>query len=562
MSLPRPGPRTALALALAAGAAYRLVSFVANPSLPVDDAMLALNVASRSYGELLQPLDYAQTGPPLFLWALRLAIDIGGVNEFALRALPLLAGLVLPLVVWQVARRFTDPGAALVAAWFVSLSPILIKFSFVVKPYELDALIAVGVVGLALDVLERPDRPVGWWALGAGGVVAILASTPVVFVLAGVGAALVVAPRVRWAAQYGRLAAVGAVWVGVFALTYAALYGDIARGAYMQRFWAAAFLGAEYSGTLATSVALVAKIPLQAFEAPRLPLVAMLPFWALMIAGWVYLRRRHGLGVLLLFTVPLVAALGAAAAHRYPVSPRLYLFAAPLVILSLVAGLAAARERWPGRGSRWALLAVVTLWLLTLGGLALKRPYRGKGMRHVAAEFARRQRGEPVYVYAGAVPAWAFYTTDWPRPDTARLQFLAGVAGHGGPAFHNAASRGPRAARDDEGDGLWVCTGERLELIGLPTGMQARAGTGFSQRGADTGWADREAERIAAVARSDVWLVFANIYPTTLPDLQEALRQRGAELLAAREERGAKLYRYRFAEASWRNTYSRIPPCR
>jgi hypothetical protein len=92
--------------------------------------------------------------------------------------------------------------------------------------------------------------------------------------------------------------------------------------------------------------------------------------------------------------------------------------------------------------------------------------------------------------------------------------------------------------------------------------MQAREGTGFSQRGADSGWADREAEHIAAVARSDVWLVFANIYPTTLPDLQEALRRRGGELVAAREERGAKLYRYRFTEASSRNTYSRIPPCR
>jgi len=561
VSLPRPGPRTALALALAAGAAYRLVSFVANPSLPVDDAMLALNVASRSYGELLQPLDYAQTGPPLFLWALRLAIGLGGVNEFALRALPLLAGLVLPLVVWQVARRLIDPGAALVAAWFVALSPILIKFSFVVKPYELDALITLGVIGLALDVLERPDRLVGWWALGASGVVAILASTPVVFVLAGVGAALVVAPRgARWAAQYGRLASVGAVWVGVFALTYAALYDDIARGAYMQQFWASGLLGGESAGSSDRAVALVARIPLQAFDAPRVPTLAALPFWALMVAGWVYLRRRHGLGVLLLFTVSLVAALGAAAARRYPVSPRLFLFAAPLVILSLVAGLAAARERWPGRGPRWALSAVVTLWLLTLGGLALKRPYRGKGMRHVTAEFARRQRGEPVYVYAGAVPAWAFYTTDWARPDTARLRFLAGVAGAGGSAFHNAPSRG-RPVAPDEGDGLWVCTGGRLELLGLPTGMQARERTGFSQRGADTGWADREAERIAGVA-PDVWLVFANIYPTTLPDLQGALRRRGGELVAAREERGAKLYRYRFAEASWRNTYSRIPPCR
>jgi hypothetical protein len=186
---------------------------------------------------------------------------------------------------------------------------------------------------------------------------------------------------------------------------------------------------------------------------------------------------------------------------------------------------------------------VVTLWLLTLGGLALLRPYRGKSVRHVVADLARQQLGEPVYVYAGAVPAWAFYTTDWASPDTARLRFVASVAGPGGPAFHNAAGRG-RPVAPDEGDGLWVCTGGRLELLGLRTGMQAREGSGFSQRGADTGWAEREAERIAAMA-PDVWLVFANIYPTTLPDLQEALRQRGGEPTVTQEERGAALYRYR-----------------
>jgi 4-amino-4-deoxy-L-arabinose transferase-like glycosyltransferase len=542
MKLPRIPP--ALALALAVGAAYRLVSFVANPSLPVDDAMLALNVASRSYGGLLQPLDYGLTTPPLFLWALRLAADLGGVNEFALRALPLLAGLVLPLLVWRVARRLMDPGAALVAAWFVALSPILIMFSFVVKPYELDALMTLAVVGLALDVLERPNQPVGWWVLAAAGILAILASTPVVFVLAGVGAALVVALRgAPSAAQYGRLAAVGAVWVGVFVLTYAALYDDIARGAYMQQFWAAGFLGGGSPGSSDRAVELIARIPLQAFETPRVPALAALPFWALMIAGLVYLRRRHGLGVLLLFSVPLVAAIGASVAHRYPVSPRLFLFAAPLVILSLVAGLAAARERWPGRGAARVHSVVVTLWLLTLGGLALLRPYRGKSVRHVVADLARQQLGEPVYVYAGAVPAWAFYTTDWASPDTARLRFVASVAGPGGPAFHNAAGRG-RPVAPDEGDGLWVCTGGRLELLGLRTGMQAREGSGFSQRGADTGWAEREAERIAAMA-PDVWLVFANIYPTTLPDLQEALRQRGGEPTVTQEERGAALYRYR-----------------
>jgi hypothetical protein len=144
------------------------------------------------------------------------------------------------------------------------------------------------------------------------------------------------------------------------------------------------------------------------------------------------------------------------------------------------------------------------------------------------------------------VPSWAFYTTRWAAPDTARLRFLARVAGPGGPAFHNAPGRGRRVAAG-EGDALsWCVGGERVELIGLAPGMQAGPFGVFSPRGADSGWAEREAERIAAVADRDAWLVLATVYPTTGPALLGALQRCGAEQIETWAERGAELYRYRF----------------
>src|SRR4249920_244244 len=90
---------------LVAGIAFRLIQFRAARSLWLDESMLALNIASRSLGELLRPLDYNQVAPPLFLWLSRLSIRLAGTNEMALRAWPMLAALLVPPVLSLVAGR-------------------------------------------------------------------------------------------------------------------------------------------------------------------------------------------------------------------------------------------------------------------------------------------------------------------------------------------------------------------------------------------------------------------------------------------------------------------------
>src|SRR2546426_1404320 len=98
----------ALAALIALGAIIRLVQFLQRPSLSVDEAMLALSIGSRSYGGLVCSLDYDQAAPFLVLWGTRLITRLCGVNAFALRALPLAAGLGLPVVMWRVARRRSE----------------------------------------------------------------------------------------------------------------------------------------------------------------------------------------------------------------------------------------------------------------------------------------------------------------------------------------------------------------------------------------------------------------------------------------------------------------------
>ena len=64
------------AIAIVAGVALRVVEYTRNRPLWLDEAMLGLNIASRSAGQLALPLDYDQSAPLLYLWLERLAVSM------------------------------------------------------------------------------------------------------------------------------------------------------------------------------------------------------------------------------------------------------------------------------------------------------------------------------------------------------------------------------------------------------------------------------------------------------------------------------------------------------
>ena len=76
------------------GILVRLVQYLFNRSLWADEAVLALNIVNRSYLELLEPLDYEQGAPIGFLILEKLAVQLFGDNEYALRLVPLLSSII------------------------------------------------------------------------------------------------------------------------------------------------------------------------------------------------------------------------------------------------------------------------------------------------------------------------------------------------------------------------------------------------------------------------------------------------------------------------------------
>ncbi len=116
------------------GVVLRLFHYLANRSLWVDEAMLANNIVSRSFWQFLEPLDCNQYASFGFLVVEKLNVLLFGNTEYALRAFPLLAGILSLFLFYKVAKHFISPSAIPIALGLFVVSDRLVYYSSEVKP--------------------------------------------------------------------------------------------------------------------------------------------------------------------------------------------------------------------------------------------------------------------------------------------------------------------------------------------------------------------------------------------------------------------------------------------
>ncbi|HEX5386790.1 MAG TPA: glycosyltransferase family 39 protein [Gemmatimonadales bacterium] len=550
---------SAVVALLVLGAAVRLAAYLRRPALWGDEAMLALNVAQRSLAGLTHPLDYAQIATVPFLWGERLAVTLGGVTEYSLRIVPLLAGLALLPLAWGAGRRLLGPLGAVAFVGLLATSIPLLRYSGELKPYSLDALVALGFLWYLLERRGELRQGRGWLRLGLAGAAAIVLSLPAAFVTGAAGAALAwdaldrSLPPARRRALLGRLALAGLAWAALFAVLYAVCYRAVASSEYMRQYWHAAFL-------VPSTPDLAGRIG-RAWEETALGVFALAftgdgaVVLAVAALGAAAFARRMGRPAALVITGPIVAAFAASALGRYPVSTRTMLFTAPLLGLLVAAGLEEAAAwlaaRRPWFRPRWLIGAALVPGIVLVTGLSI-RPSGGEDVRTLARVLDRRAAPhDPVYVFHRATPAWTYYTTGWDSPDWNRLRWTAEIASPGGAGFVNAPSRGARPV--GEGRELTYTVGRRLHLYGVACGVQAAQWAGFTPTAPDAGWAENEADRMRAVARPVVWIVLADhAHPTAHEGdvLLAAVERAGARVILADSLEYSALYRAEFAAGS------------
>jgi uncharacterized membrane protein len=394
-------------LLLGLGVVMRVRQYAVNRSLWLDEAMLAGNIVTRSYGELLRPLADHQGAPLGWLWLERTAVLAFGEGERALRLVPLVAGMAVLPVTLHVARRLLPSWLAPIALAFVAVSPFLIRYSSEAKQYETDALGGLVLLALSLPLVSGPLDRRRLFAWSAAAALIVWCSHPAVFFAAGFAAVLLAARLVRreWTAL-ATLAAACLPWASSMLVNYHWFLHRLGADDTLLRYFAPGFppepaSQAEMAAWLADRWQTFVRVPL------GLHMTAVVAVLALAgLAGLV--RTAPVQAALLVAPVPLFVA--AAALHRYPLEGRLALALVPVVLLAMVAG---ADWGWPrGVAITAGLVALGVLFVPTAASTVAftLHPRMNEDLRPVLQTMRQQlRRGDVILVDTGARPAFTYY---------------------------------------------------------------------------------------------------------------------------------------------------------
>lgn len=379
---------------VALGIVLRLRQYLANRSLWLDEAMLALNIIHKDAWGLFGKLDYEQGAPLGFLLLEKLAATLLGDGERALRLLPLLAGCASLVLFYFLARQILRSPGLLTALALFALSPTLIYYSSEVKQYALD----VFFTALLLYLFTRRSSRITNSPLLLAGILAPWFSHPAIFVLAAIGLSLLLENR---RSPLPTLA-MGAGWLVSFGALYLVSLRGLSENEFLRGHWQEYFRANPLDallGLFANPGGLTAYAPV---------LLAVM----LLGAGMLLTGQRKTAGSLLL---GFLFAGAASWMQFYPFAGRMILFLIPLVYIFLAAAVDLLWSICPRPRFLPPLLA------LSLAGFLLYSPLIVSAERFVSPKYpehirpalaylnANHKPGDSLYVYNWALPAFRYY---------------------------------------------------------------------------------------------------------------------------------------------------------
>jgi hypothetical protein len=402
--------RIAMAAVLLAGVAVRLWEYLGNASLWLDELALSENILNRSMFDLLvKPLAVGQSAPTGFLAAVKLSSMLFGTSELALRVPSFLFTLAGLFLFAAVARRYLSGWTAVFATALFAFAPPLVHYGAEIKQYGIDVTVAVLLLLVAFDLsLESPPKK-AFVRAAVAGALGVWFSMPAAFMVAGLGAALLLqALLVRPRRVSRALLRTVAVWA--VAAAAASLWNitrpDPQTRSFLYGYWVGAF----------------PPIPLRRLGDVLWPVNQIVLFWrwlmlyprpgifaGLTLIGFAGLWRRRRASALLL-AGPLVVTVAASAARFYPLRGRLTLFLGAGFLL-----LAAEGVRWVARGLehvRVPKLGTAALFALPpLLAFVDNHPVERRQENRPLFEYVQRRRrpGDAIFIPYDTIRALRYY---------------------------------------------------------------------------------------------------------------------------------------------------------
>ena len=355
--------------------AVRCVRYFVDFPLWEDECFLGVSLYQRDFLGLLQPLEYHQVAPVLFLWLEKAMVLLFGFNELALRLPAFLGSLAaLALFVHLGRRLLTGPARVFALALFAVSYPAT-RYAAEAKPYGTDLVVSLALIVLLVEWLRRPGQTRWLIGLVVGCPLAVGLSLPALFTTGAVSGLLLAVmlrrPDVRrwgWWVAYNL----------ALLLSAAVLYRLSIRPqlqaelGFMSEQWADAFV--PWTSGAAVLKWLVTTHTGSLFAHP----VGDKNFGStvttiLLVAGLVVLARNRRWTVALLLLLPLGLHLAAAAVHRYPYGghEKFSMYAAPMISVIMGLGCAALLGRRRGAEPSRALGKAGVGALLLFGAIGV-----------------------------------------------------------------------------------------------------------------------------------------------------------------------------------------------
>jgi 4-amino-4-deoxy-L-arabinose transferase-like glycosyltransferase len=351
-----------------------------------DECFLSVNFFHRDFRQLLQPLEYRQVAPVLFLWLQKTATILFGFNELALRLPSFLCSLASLALFVHLARRLLAGSALVLSIALFAVSYPNLRYATEAKQYGVDLLASLVLITLLVEWLRRPQEVKWLKGLVLWSPLAVGLSLPAMFTTATVSILLLgIMFRYPGTRRYG--------WWLVYTLTVLVsvmlLYWLI-RPMMQREFdflteaWFSSFV--PFNSVIALLYWLVTTHTGNLFAHPMgggnfgSSLTTLI-----LIVGVTFLIRRKRWVAALLLLLPLGIHLTAAALRLYPYGGhvKFSMYIAPMIYLVMGLGVAAlvggiSRKKPPTQVAR--TLSVILIFIGCIGAGSIIRdvlyPYK------------------------------------------------------------------------------------------------------------------------------------------------------------------------------------------
>jgi hypothetical protein len=366
------------------GVGARLLHFVRNDSLMMDECSLCRNVQYRGFRDFARPLDHDQAAPLGFLILEKAVVTAVGMDDRSVRIVPLICGLTtIPLALITALVIFNpsfNPCAAILVIGLTCLNWAIIDYSAVAKQYTLESVITFLMLWvLAASVGARSASSTStrarsllvlspalvWFSYGA------------VFVTAAIGATLIARALVLRRHEAVRTAILFSLSAAIqMSAFYALSIRPAATNGRLLGFW---FDGAPAPSTprlaaiwLWIAFIRICQILMHLYGSTILLGIALVLFAAFTGIAIQAARRLDWFWIAIIVSVLLCMA--ASAMHRYPFQDRLIIFLVPVLILICGRTVELLEKTFSGRWSSHGRGYFVNVAVDTLCQWSEKRP--------------------------------------------------------------------------------------------------------------------------------------------------------------------------------------------